>query len=233
MQKKKILVLAPILTLPEDLGPFLSMLAFLEPNYVLDGLDPLLDLSDLDNEHYYQNWQNTLSGMMHQYDAFIGFSFGAVILQQCFSLFHAENKTTPIILFSAPSFADKSLTEKLTRVLSLAEEKQLEAANQLKMNYVFHPHPEIEIKIPTHNTELGCARLIEGITRILTTDSCAILQKYPVKYHHFIGEHSYLVNRNNVIVGQAGNVLYVPGASMRVLQDNSIYCYKKIEEILL
>lgn len=233
MAKKKILVMAPILTLPEDLGSVLTMLDFLTPHYELTGWDPLLELSSEDNNSYYQNWRQMISPVLHQYDALIGFSFGGVILQQCFSLLSAEHYTKPILLFSTPSFADHALNQKLGQVLSLAEKKQLQAANQLKMNYVLHPNPGVEISLPEDQTELGCARLIEGIQRILTTDSREVLQQSPVRYHHFIGEHSYLVNSANVIAGLAGELIYVPGASMRVLKDNSHFCYKKIEEILL
>lgn len=231
-QKKKILVLAPILTLPADLEKFLLMLGFLESDYVLDVLDPLLTLSHLDNTHYYQDWQKTLSVNIHEYHACIGFSFGGVILQQCFSLFSDKNEM-PIILFSTPSFADSLLNEKLTGVLRLAENKQLREANQLKINYVAYPNLTEEIRLSPLNKELGCARLVEGITRILTTDSREILEKSSVKYHHFIGENSYLVNQENVIAGKSGTVINVPHAGMRVLTDNPIYCCQRIKDILL
>lgn len=234
MEKKKILVLAPILTLPDDLVPFLSMLDFLKSDYDVETIDPLLEYSCLDNNQYYQNWQKTLAKIMHQYDAFIGFSFGAVILQQCFILFDGTTTKKLMLLFSAPSFADNALREKLSRVLYLAQHRQLNSAHRLKMQYVYHPGKAPPSNAPTSRdyTLIGCRRLVEGITRLLTTDSRTPLKTYHVKYHHFIGEHSYLVNSRNVIPGRSGTILTVPGASMRVLQDNPAYCYKKIKEIL-
>lgn len=232
---KKILVLAPVLAWHEQTQDIRNMLSFLEEyHYQLDIIDPLLTLSVLDNERYYQAVQDQLSPILDNYDAFIGFSFGAVILKHCFKLLEHESlQRKPVVLFSAPAFADEPLKERLGAVVALAQQLKLESAHALLMQQVFHPNSLPDLKHSCDNPELACARLVEGLTRVLTTDSRSILLRTSVVHHHFIGEHSYLVNRSNVIAPKHGALFIVPNAGMRVLQNNAAYCQKKLLEILV
>lgn len=230
---KKILVLAPVMAWHEQTQDIIKMLSFLNNDYEIEIIDPLQSLSDLDNERYYQAFQERLSPMLDDYDAFIGFSFGAVILKQCFNLFEQRSQQRKsIILFSAPAFADEPLRDRLGEVIALAKQLKFELAHTLLMQQVFHPHPLNDIDNTYANPRLACARLSEGLTRVLTTDSRAVLSSTTVVHHHFIGELSYLVNRNNVIAPKHGELFIVPNAGMRVLQNNVAFCQKKMLEIL-
>ncbi len=83
--------------------------------------------------------------MIEHYDIFFGFSFGGVILQQCFSLFEQFRKH--IILFSTPTFANDALIKKLGEVISLSKEHRLNDALVSLYQHVFYPN----ILIQTHN----------------------------------------------------------------------------------
>ncbi|MFT4058576.1 MAG: hypothetical protein QM652_03410 [Legionella sp.] len=230
MNKKKILVLGPISAQAEDLTLIASILSFLDENYVLDYIDSLSIMENLPNTEYYTLWKQKLNPYFHEYDAFFGFSFGGVILQQCFSLFAARPKS--IILFSTPTFADASLTSKLSKVIHLCQKEQLEEALNALYQPVFSPYEMPKIAYNIINRPLAYQRLIFGLTRVLQTDSSAIVTASPVHYIHLIGEYSDLVNTNNVISSKDGHLIIVPKASMRVLQDNPSYCQKVILEAL-
>ncbi len=71
-----------------DIESIASTLSFLEAVYQIDFIDPLAINKtfsiDISNDVYYQLWQDHLKKWLVNYDAFFGFSFGGVILQQCF-----------------------------------------------------------------------------------------------------------------------------------------------------
>src|SRR5690606_27144516 len=94
--------------------------------------------TDISNEAYYQLWQDHLKKWLATYDAFLGFSFGGVILQQCFSLF--ANRKKPIILFSTPTFADRALQKKLGDVIALCKANRVNDALVSLYKEVFSPH---------------------------------------------------------------------------------------------
>lgn len=234
MNKKKILVLGPVMACHEQSNELLSMLSFLEPSYQISVLDPLTDLSPLNNELYYKAWKDKLSLLLGSYDAFIGFSFGGVILQQCFPLFESQCiEDKPIILFSAPAFADDCLSERLGKVIELAKASQLQAAYQLLMSQVLYPKAPSNMTTVFNTPELACLRLKEGLMRVITTDSRAILSATSIVHYNFIGEHSYLVNQNHIYSAINSKLILVPDAGMRVLQDNVDFCHQRIGEILL
>lgn len=233
MKKKKILLMAPVMPATEHSQELVKSLSFLSSSYDFHVIDPLSELSNLDNETYYRHWQTRLEPLVDTHDVFIGFSFGAVILQRCFSFLIKENiADKPILLFSAPSFADNALKEKLGKVVALAKQIKLQAAYQLLMQQVLYPAPPKEVSIAADDPALACARLVEGLSRVLTTDLRDTLANNDLRYHHFIGEHSYLVNQHNVVTSKSGTLITVPNAGMRVLQDNAAFCHKKIAGIL-
>lgn len=205
-------------------------LSFLTEDYTLDYLDSLSIMEELPNAAYYTLWEQKLSTYINDYDAFFGFSFGGVIIQQCFSLFQPLNK--PIILFSTPTFADSSLKQKLGLVIHLCQQDRLEDALQALYEPVFYPNPMPPLSSTEFNREEAYERLIFGLTRVLQTDSRTIIQNNHVLHLHLIGEYSDLVNNKNVIAAQNSQLVIVPHSSMRVLQDNPAYCQKIILEVL-
>lgn len=227
---KKILVMLPVIPQKSYADSISRSLAFLNEKYQLDLMDPL-DISDeIDIELYYQQCQAWLKNIIATYDAFLGFSFGGVILQQCFPIFEQENK--PIVLFSTPTFADNDLKIKLGKVIQLCKEHQVNEALAVLDQYVIPPN-----KQPTHafeidNEEETVERMVFGLQRVLDTDSRVLLQKTKVDHLHLIGECSNLVNIKNVIAPRRGRLLSVPQAGMRVLQDNLIFCKQVVIESL-
>ena len=228
--KKNILVIAPVMPQSEDIELFAQALGFLTPFYDLDFIDPLslVDIS-LDSSAYYSAWQNELATRLKAYDAFIGFSFGGVILQQCFALF--ENQSRPIILISTPTFSDHALSQKLGKVIALCEQAQMNEALNTLYTHVFYPNP-LPMNACIPNQKEAAHRLILGLKRVLNTDSSCILKTSSVRYLHLIGEQSDLVNVRNVNVENNGLRLIVPNAGMRVLQDNLVFCERAIMDKL-
>ena len=227
---RKILVIGPVSPQEEDLLSLKNTLSFLAEEYIVDCVDSLSIHQDVSNERYYQLWKQKLMCCIPDYDAFFGFAFGGVILQQCFSLFATMRK--PIILFSTPTFADCSLTQKLGRVIRLCKENKLEHALNALYQPVFYPNLMPPLAIESMNQSVALERLIFGLTRVLHTDATDLLKENKVPHLHLIGECSALVNTENVIAANNGHLIVVPKASMRVLQDNLSYCKKIIEEVL-
>lgn len=230
MRKNKILAIAPVMPQETDIESMARTLSFLHERYDIDFIDPLTNMNDIDNDAYYYQWKLALHKYLPNYDAFVGFSFGGVILQQCFSLFDSANK--PIILFSTPTFADECLRKKLGSVISLCKEnKVIEALNCL-YNDVFYPNSKPLQLSDNFNPVKAAKRLIFGLTRVLDTNSTQIANESTVEHLHLIGEQSHLVNAQSVCKPKHGRLITVPGAGMRVVEDNLFFCKKIIEEIL-
>lgn len=229
MAQKRLLILAPVMPQSADLTSIADSISFLSAHYQLDLLDPLPEVDiTLPNDAYYQHWQDKLLAIMPGYHGFMGFSFGGVIMQQCLSLF--ANK--PLILFSTPAFADKPLTDKLMRVVRLCQQHQLKKALECLYGDVYFPNPPPVNPESIADTAAAEYRLITGLTKVLATDSSKLITTSEANYLHFIGEKSNLVNRQNVLAPPQGQLIVVPGASMRVLQDNLPFCKKIILEKL-
>lgn len=231
MHKKKIITIGPVSAQSEDMASIASTLSFLDEDYDVDYLDSLSIMENVPNQTYYELWKQKLTPCVNEYDAFLGFSFGGVIIQQCFPLF-ATHLHKPIILFSTPTFADTELIKKLGKVIQLCHEKKLEEALNALYQPVFYPNPMPALSINTIDEEQAYARLIFGLSRVLNTDSTTALQENTVEHTHLIGEYSDLVNKSNVAPPNNGHLEVVPKASMRVLQDNPSFCQKVIMEIL-
>ena len=230
MMLKKMLVIAPVMAQPTDIKSIAKSLSFLENDYELSFVDPLTIMNNVDNASYYQLWGEALKPGLPNYDAFMGFSFGGVILQQCFSLFSQLNK--PVILFSTPTFADLPLAEKLGGVVNLCKENRLETALATLYDDVYYPDSRPEQSFEIHDSGCAVNRLIFGLTRVLDTNSTRVVQESTVRHLHLIGEYSNLVNRDNVISAPNGRLVAVPGAGMRVLEANFPYCKQLIMETL-
>ncbi|MCL9685210.1 hypothetical protein [Legionella maioricensis] len=230
MQKKKILVITPVQHCPSFIEPIIKPLSFLDEEYSIHPIDSLAQMDDIPSQEYYHYWQQELAKYIPHYDAFFGFSFGGIILQQCFSLFTNSNK--PIVLFSTPTFADHSLTKKLGEVIALCQESKIDEALSALYQHVYYPN-----KIPPQETQpfdpvIAAKRMIFGLTRVLETDSTSVLKENEVNHLHLIGELSHLVNKDNVTAAPKGRLLSVPEAGMRMLRDNLPFCKKAILETL-
>lgn len=227
---KKILVLTPDTPDPSYIESIISPLAFLENEYLIHPLDSLSIMEDLSNAIFYQQWQKKLAQYLLHYDAFFGFSFGGVILQQCFSLF--TNLKKPIVLFSTPTTADYSLKQKLGTVISLCEQQRVDEAMRSLYQHVYYPNP---IPASTHKIldyKTAAQRVIYGLNRVLATDSSNVITNSSVAHLHLIGEQSDLVNKNNVLPGKNTSLVSVPNAGMRMLRDQPAFCQHLILEYL-
>lgn len=230
MRKKKVLVLTPDTPDPSFIEHVITPLNFLTDDYIIEPMDSLHIMSELPQNGFYDLWKEELARRVPHYDAFFGFSFGGVIIEQCFSVFSNINK--PIILFSTPSFADAPLKEKLGQVISYCEKNDIDAALQYLYQHVYYPNPPPLQSYQFADSYLAAQRVIFGLNRVLATDSTAILKNNSVHHIHLIGEHSNLVNKHNVIAPANGTLIQVPGAGMRVLRDNPEYCKTVIREAL-
>ena len=230
MNKKRILILGPVTADPSELSAIAGYFSFLNDKYSIDCIDPLHIMEDVPNAEYYRLWEEKISRNLTRYDAFFGFAFGGVILQQCFSVFTPYKK--PVILFSTPTFADKTLDQKLSTVIQHCKNNKLNDALYALYQPVFYPHdiPADIFNIEDEKTALK--RLIFGLKRVLDTNSNHIIKNTDVEHLHFIGECSQLVNSDNVSTSKTGTLHIVPKASMRVLQDNLEYCKPLILEAL-
>ncbi|HHT9951687.1 TPA: hypothetical protein ACT9K3_001527 [Legionella pneumophila] len=230
MAKKRLLIIGPVSTQSSSLRHLSQNLSFLNPYYSIKCLDPLVTLQECPDEEYYGIWQNQLKPLIKIYDAFVGFSFGGVILQQCFSILSGEKKQ--IILFSTPTFADSILREKLETVISLCSQNKLEEGLSSLYQAVYAPHSIPDASLQYLNRELAIKRLIFGLTKVLKTNCVSILNHCNVNHLHLIGEKSQLVNTNNVIKPSCGQLIVVPEASMRVLESNPTFCKEIIFKAL-
>jgi hypothetical protein len=229
---KKIAVLLPDLPQKTFIKPLDENLSFLASQGChIDYIDPFDYHEDVENITFYANWKARLNKMEPDYDAFFGFSFGGVILQQCFDLF--EHGEKPIVLFSTPTKADVFLTEKLSHVIAQCQKGLLyDALNDLYA-WVFAPYKLEHTNYPIDDEAEALERMITGLSRVLETDSTEVMQKTNARFIHFIGEHSNLVTRKNIIMPASGLLLTVPNAGMRVLKDNPNFCQSIILDYVL
>lgn len=231
MNKRTILVIGPVSPQASDVESIALTLKFLEKDYRIDYVDSLMITDPVSNDAYYNKlWQAQFRERMSHYHGFLGFSFGGIILQQCFSIFESMNK--PIVLFSTPAFADTALTYKLGKVISLCKANMIDKALHCLYQDVFLKQETQAQSFAHLDQDVAAKRLIFGLTRVLNTDSTDILTKTQVDHLHLIGENSRLVNRENVITPNTGCLSIVPNAGMRVLQDNPAFCQHLILERL-
>jgi hypothetical protein len=230
---KSLVILAPITALQKEILDIASPLNFLKSRYNLEIIDPLEGVtSDMSAESFYYSWREKIKYMSDNCAGFIGFSFGGVILQRCFSMF-AKNKKL-IILFSTPSFINEDLYKKLNAVRDKVKDEGLTAAIKFLNSQVLYPSCKVfEPEDYEGLYQLASLRIVKGIEFILNIDMKNHISDNMVDYINFIGEESALVNKGNVCQGPLGQVDFVPGAGMRVLSDNLDHCEKRIEEYIL
>ncbi|MBN9230218.1 MAG: hypothetical protein J0I93_05150 [Legionella sp.] len=232
MNKERLLVIGPIAPQAQDINHICRPLQFLEHHYQIHAIDPLTEITETAHHQYYPCWQQYLTREAKNFAAFIGFSFGGIILQQNLPTLAAINK--PILLFSTPSYVNKALSEKLLAVIDCCKHQHLLQALQALYKPVFSPNPIPKELLNTQvmNEKEACRRLIWGLTQVLMTDSRDLLLHTRLNYTHLIGAQSDLVNKENVIKAPTMSLLEIPHAGMRVLQDNPEYCQPIIWEAL-
>lgn len=218
---KPMLVIAPIMPHASDGSLIAKSLASLGLLYSFEILDPLSFVVEPIAD-YCTRFQAWFASRQHAYDGFIGFSFGGVLLQQCFPLMGSSKR--PIFLFSTPSFIDNALASTLMRVLELCLSNRLQAALTVLYTAVFYPKRQVPAVFEIDDPVIASARLISGLQCILSIDSRDVLEQTDLDIIHFIGENSHLVTRQQVITPRRGVLYTVPDAGMRVLDDNLAYC---------
>lgn len=220
---KKIAVFLPVLPQPSYLTAIKQSLAFLdEAGYIIDFIDPCA-LPRVENQtEFYSGWQKNLSRLIPGYDAFLGFSFGGVILQNALALFESENK--PIILFSTPTKVDEALKNKLNQVIHLCKQHHIHDALRVLYQFVYYPKPIPDQNFPVAEIDEAASRLSFGLQKVIDSDATDSLQRTTVTFTHMIGEQSNLVMPCHVFTPESGELVLVPDAGMRVLEDNLSFC---------
>jgi hypothetical protein len=133
---KKLLIIGPILSEWSEINFIKKTLQFLIPQYELDFLDPLINLTvQTERKNFFAEWYSRIELILSKYDAFFGFSLGGVIIQQCLPLFERQNK--PVLFFSVPSFSDKMLSTRLREIINLIRQAKITEAINRKKLYVY------------------------------------------------------------------------------------------------
>jgi hypothetical protein len=228
---KKILVIGPILPYWEEIQHITETLKFLSVDNKIDFIDPLIGLTMCTNRtQFFEKWYKRLKKLIFKYDIFLGFSLGGIVLQELMNKFEFYNKR--LIFFSTPSFIDNFLYERLGKIIELTQkELVLEAINFLNQ-YVFYPFEPPAQNSQIINLKFAALRLQKGLQFVLETDIRHILEKIQLPFIHFIGEKSELVNKDHITHSLTGQIIIVPNAGMRVLQNNLPYCTKPIIQFL-
>ncbi len=228
---KRIAVLLPALAETSMQHPIAQSLKFLEPfGYVCDLVDPLNPLDESPDKAFYANWSDRLQAMIETHVAFMGLSLGGVILQSCISSFKQSNR--PLFLFSAPTKCDKALQQALAKVIALLKSDDSDKALEIRQKWLKPSASTRHSKHLLKDKAFASKRLISGYSRVRNTDTEKEVQGSNVPSYHFVGEHSPLVKREHVFATSCGEVLTVPGAYMRVLEDNPSFCQKALLERL-
>lgn len=231
---KKILIVAPILFDWKEVSIIQNSIKSLNDIYQIDYCDPL-SICDLEYgkdfaDRFFKLWQSKLSVIGNNYDAIIGFSFGGVILCQCLHLL--VNKK--IILISTPTLPSKHLKFKLLAISNLLKVGKLFDALKLHNGYVFAPfsNPIIKIDHDNKNNIAGVTRLILGYDLLLHANLIECLTSSPVDTINLIGDLSELVTNHDVFFNYRHHIVIVPNSGMRVLQNNSDFCFNIIAKYI-
>lgn len=228
---KKIIILGPVLPSWSEIEVIAKSLSFLKNDYDLLFLDPLTDaLENPAQVNNYSLWKDRIKSYMNECVAFIGFSFGGVILRQCFDLFDEIKKK--FILISVPEKIDQALLEKLNKIVVYAEQKNAELAMQEYTQSVFFSSKSVLRNVDLKENLMICRRLSVGLKAVLDISNSGPLISRNIKYLSLFGEMSNLVNVNHIEPSAGGRCVVVPNAGMRVLQDNPIFCQSIIMEEL-
>lgn len=230
MPKRSLLAIAPILPLPNDLKQFSNSLSFLESEVNITWIDPLQNKLHLSKEAYLKTFKRELTDWVNIYDGFIGFAFGAILLQHHLDLFDKHQKK--IILISPPSHIEIELSKKLNQVLMVAKSGDAIEAMQNLHDYIYPSRPYASMAIDQPGQAVICERLIYGLSMVLSLNFPAPLLDIQVAYLQIIGERSNLVRAENLIITPNSVTKTISNAGMRVLEDNPDESQSTIKEWL-
>lgn len=229
---KKALVFLPILADAAHSKAIINSCQFLEKNYALRVIDPLFFVKEDTNlDNFIENWCQVITNMDYkEYSLMIGFSLGGILLLYLLNKLKFRVKT---ILFSAPSYCDTSLKNKLEKIKSMLVCGDFNEAILIKSYYVNYPNKTMDI-LDTNNLDIKhtTMKVKKGLEFVLSSDLRDIVKNFDLPYIHFYGEKSLLVSHKNVTRGIHANILEVPGAGMRTLQDNDKFVIDHINEYL-
>lgn len=238
MNKKKLLVLCPVLPNPMDIVRIQSSLAFLTQYYELTYNDPL-EVVEQDPKIFFKIHQDKLLSIINNYDAVLGFSLGGILVQNIYA--KVTDLEQKIVLLSTPSFINDKLEVNLKNIIDLigqgTDKAKVNSAFDLfynLVNYASTNSSGITTQPNKQNFDMNASfRLAMGLSYVLATDATKVLQESSINYLNILGENSKLVNKNNVLCGKNGIVKTIPNSGMRVLEHNPELTQNLIKNYLL
>jgi hypothetical protein len=227
---KSLLAMSPKLPQASDLKSFSKCLDFLKSDYKITWIDPLEKFKNLSNEEYAEYWKQKIHAWIDSYDVFLGFSLGAILLQDNLDQFLNQHKT--IILFSPPSVVDEILKNKLSSILLASRSDQTQHAVQMLHQYVFlESHIDYE-KVRVEPWSDIASRVEFGLEYVLNRQIPNNIKNCKTIVYQLVGAESKLVTKNNVLMTPNSILQIVPKAGNRVLEDNPGFTQAIVKEWL-
>jgi hypothetical protein len=231
MAMKKIIVLAPALPRWQEVNAIKKSLSFLENEYSLVFLDPLVDaIKNSEKVNDFSLWEKRIGKELDHCVALIGFSLGGIILRRCFNFLEKLNKK--IILISSPEKINASLINQLKKIINHANKGEVNLAIEEHSKSIFFPSSPLKKRIKPKDKEIICKRLSIGLKIVLDKDNYSDEHKnISDDWVLLVGEKSKLVNIKHITY-QEKKCIIIPNAGMRILQDNPVFCQSIIKEAL-
>lgn len=227
---KNIVAIGPKLNQASDLVPFSNCLDFLNSEYNIHWVDPLEKYENLSFQEYADYWRTYIKMYFNDYDAFIGFALGALLLFENLDLFSESKKV--IILFSPPSVLDEQLKSKLVNALKISESGHIFDAIELLDSYV-HANPTIHGKKQyTEPTDKITARFEFALRYVLNHIIPKQIGDNKTRVYQLVGDKSQLVTINNILKTPNTILSVVPNAGNRVLEDNPSFTHNLVRDWL-
>ncbi len=227
---RSLVAIGPLLPQRKDLESFSRCLDFLKKDYHITWRDPLENINNLTYDAYEDVWTKLIEKWQTQFDVFVGFSLGAILLQSQLNQF-LDNKKI-IILVSPPAKLNSPLKDKLSNVLELVSQKKTDEALRVLQNYV-SPSSSYKGAILNQDQDANVlTRLKFGLEFVLTHQFAKNSTKCETLIYQLVGEDSQLVTQENVLMTPRSICEIVPKAGMRVLEDNPGFSQAKIKEWL-
>jgi hypothetical protein len=227
---KALLAIGPKLTLASDLKQFSQCLDFIKSDYKITWIDPLENFQDLSFEQYADYWKVKIKSWITTHDVFMGFSLGAILLQDNLDLFLNQSKT--IILFSPPSILNNDLKSKLSNALNASLSGKTKEAIQMLNEYVFHSPPKEQNINPLEPLPTIESRLQYGLGYVLNHKIPDNIKRCDTIVYQLVGAASNLVTKDNVFMTPNAKLEIVPNAGNRVLEDNPTFSQAIVKEWL-
>ncbi len=167
----------------------------------------------------FKEWLLSQAG---NYDFFIGFAYGGVVLQYSMDLLGDKK----VILISSPEYMNEELDEKLTLLKKMLIKNLTYEAIDLLDSFIYTDQLSCKYKfnIPLKEVNL---RLQNGFQMILTMEQFNNDSDNVMK---LVGQNSKLVNINSIFA--QNNVVEIPDAGMRIIEENPHKVKETINEFL-